>query len=371
MNRTGVRGKSRILVALGLILGALLKVGGLQAQPGERFFYHALPYGSEATFNPLSTIVNGGYGNFQIGERFARPIFEVDYATGWRNVWWNLRHAGAAIRAFGWRDFLRNEVLPTTIARRGAQFFPNYQNHIIGGGATYRAFAEWFAVHHYPQPRLLALLALTAYHTLNEVVENDSYRGVNVDPIADMLIFNPLGVLLFSSDRVARFFGETLQLRDWAFFPTIDPFGGTLENNGQNFAIKIKLGRRSRWRLFYQFGVNGILGLSYQRADGEAISFGGGLLAKNLRRVNREDGIRVQTVDLVWNVGIFYDRNGSLLASVMASGGRTYRFRASLYPGVLRLGHFSPALFAALDARGRFIWGLSAPWLPLGLAASK
>ncbi len=86
------------------------------------------------------------------------------------------------------------------------------------------------------------MLSLTAYHTLNEIVENNRYRGVNVDPIADMLIFNPLGVMLFSSDRVARFFSETLHLRNGSFFPTINPALGTLENNGQNFAIKIRLG---------------------------------------------------------------------------------------------------------------------------------
>ncbi len=349
----------------GLLL--LLMSTGAMAQEPPYYFYHGYDYGSEATFNPLSIIINGGYGIFQLGQR-DRRLAGVDYRAGWRNVWNNVAHPLAAIREYGWKAFIRTEIVPTTLAPRSSQYFPNYQNHLIGGGMTYRAFVEWFRWHDVPYPKLWALMSLTAYHTLNEVVENNRYQGVNVDPIADMLVFNPLGVLLFSSDRVARFFSETLNLRDWSFFPTIDPSLGTLENNGQNFVIKIRLGHSTPWHLFYQFGLNGILGLSYKRADGRSLSFGAGLLARNLRRVQRDDGVRHLTVDLVWNAGVFYDRNGSLMASVLFSGGRSYRFRATVYPGLLRIAGMRPAAFVAVGERGDVVWGLSLPSLPIGLA---
>ncbi len=214
---------------------------GSPAQEPSAYFYHGYDYGSEAMFNPLSIVINGGYGIFQLGQRHRR-LAAVDYHTGWRDVWDNISHPWRSIRAYGEENFIRTEILPTTMAPRSSQYLPNYQNHLIGGGMTYRALVEWFRWHEFPKPKLWALLSLTAYHTLNEIVENNLYRGVNVDPIVDMLIFNPLGVMLFSSDRVARFFSETLHLRNGSFFPTINPALGTLENNGQNFAIKIRLG---------------------------------------------------------------------------------------------------------------------------------
>ncbi|MDQ7052369.1 MAG: hypothetical protein Q9P14_05560 [candidate division KSB1 bacterium] len=100
----------------------------------------------------------------------------------------------------------------------------------------------------------------------------------------------------------------------------------------------------------------------------DSISFGAGLLARNLRRVRRDDGVRHLTVDLVWNAGVFYDRNGSLMASVLFSGGRSYRFRATLYPGLLRIAGMRPAAFVAVGERGDVVWGLSLPSLPIGLA---
>ena len=346
----------------------IVSVSNAYPQAGRNYFYKGLQYGSDAIYNPISTILNGGFGIIQLGNR-DRKILNIDYRTGWKNVWDNILHPVKHIRAYGTGKFVRNEIVPTSFSLKHAQFWPNYQNHLIGGGMTYRAMREWFEMHKYPHSPAWALTSTMVYHLLNEVVENNSFQGTNVDPIADLLIFNPLSVLLFSSDKVSRFFGENLNLRDWSFFPAYNPANQTLENNGQNYAIKIRLNVSTPWHLFYNFGNHGIVGLSYRGQNGRSISFGGGFMARDLVKVSTEDNIQKLTTELVWNAGLFYDRNHSLLASFILSGARAYKGRLTIYPGVIRVAGISPALFAALDSENNLIAGIYLTFFPIGIAA--
>jgi len=357
----------RHLFVLSLLLGILVPSTELKAQASTAYFYHGYPYGSEATYNPIATILNGGYGILQMGNRDKRPL-AINYHTGWDNLWRNLLHPLRAIETFGWKKFVTTEIVPTSPLPRRAQYVPNYQNHVIGGGMTYRMLQEWYDYHGYARSTAWALGTLTVYHFLNEVVENNAYVGINVDPIADILVFNPLGVLLFSSERVTRFFAGTLQLRDWSYFPTFNPWTGTLENNGQNFSIKWRLPGQKSWSLFYAFGLNGIVGLSYRREDGSSISGGFGFMANKLRKANSNRTARSLTVDLVWNAGLFYDRHGSLMASLLLSGSRAYKARATVYPGLIRFFGISPGLFAAVGKSNELIFGLQVLGLPVGLS---
>ena len=185
----------------------------VEAGDSTYYFYHGLPYGSEKNFHPLTVIVNGGFGIMQIDNRSTK-INSIDFRTGASNVWMNITHPFREVKKFGVNKFLTSEVIPTKLKASGAQWVPNYQLHLIGGGMTYRTMYEWYRYHKYQNPRVQALVSLAVYNFLNEIVENNSYEGTNVDPIADMLIFDPLSVLLFSFDPVARFFGRTLHMAD-------------------------------------------------------------------------------------------------------------------------------------------------------------
>jgi hypothetical protein len=49
----------------------------------------------------------------------------------------------------------------------------------------------------------------------SEVVENGNKVFYStVDPIADFLVFDPLGIILFKFDGVSEFFSEKLSLND-------------------------------------------------------------------------------------------------------------------------------------------------------------
>jgi len=338
-----------------------------QTEDNPFYFYEGKPYGSEAIFNPLTVIINGGFGIMQINNR-SNNLGSVNYKNGYHNVMYNLARPLEVISQFGWKRFLTREVVPTSIQPRNAQYVPNYELHMIGGGFTYRAFIDWFRWNNYPRPRLWALTSWFGYHFLNEVVENNAYVGPNVDPISDIYIFNTLGLILFSFDRVARFFGNSLRMQDWSFMPGYDPVLNTIENNGQNFIIKIKLPYLEPWSYFYHWGVNGMFGLSYQRKNGTSLSFAGGVLAKDLINVPNNSGVRELTTTLVWTAGIFYDRNNSLLTSLILAGTKGYKTRLNIYPGIFNFGRLSPGFFFNLRSDNQIVVGLHLNFLPVGIA---
>jgi hypothetical protein len=352
-----------------LFFVALVHFGAFGQDTSGRYFYTHPEYGSQSTFNPLSVFLNGGYDIVQTG-MFDADIFKVPYGTGAHNVWDNISHPMRQISRHGWGEFLGSEVFPVRLEVSRSQYLPNYTLHLLGGGATYRMLCEWSEAHGVPYPKLSAIAFATAYNFLNEIMENGSYAGVNVDPIADMWIFNPLGMLLFSSDRVARFMSATVHLCDWSGMPFIDPVHGKIDNASQNWAVKIPLPRLSRTHLFVYLGMSEVAGLSYTIKDDIAVSGGGGFSVGDI--VEADSGGsrgRVMTIHYSWNAGLFVDKSHSLLFSLLLSNSSMYKVRANLYP--LPGFHFHglrPAFFAGLGSRDDPVFGVTANWLPVSLS---
>jgi hypothetical protein len=332
-------------------------------------FYHGRHFGSEANFNPVSMILNSGYGILQYPNR-SRKIFEIDYANGFRNVMRNVMwHPFTSINRYGWSRFIGDEVIPMDVNKKNAQYWPNYQNHLIGAGMEYVLVCEWYRYHNYPAPVWLGTGTMLVYHVMNETVENGSYIGDNVDPIADLLIFDPLGMVLFSLNGVPEFFAGTLNLAEWSAQICYNPWTQTVENEGVNYSIKYKLPFSERWSLFYYWGMTGLVGLSYDAGEGRNLSFGAGLRAKELVPVGDQSIERKLTTKLTWNVGAFYDRENSLLASVLISGISDYKLHINIYPGVVSIASVSPGLFCAFGDGGKFVSGINFSYVPFGLSA--
>jgi hypothetical protein len=333
-----------------------------EAGPGH-WFYRGLPYGSESLVHPVRLVVNGGLGILQFDHRSNR-LDDVRFRDGWRRVWADLGNPSRAIKLEGWSDFLRREVLPFSLDDRGAQYWPNYTLHLVGGGMSFVMMEEWYEQHGIRHARAYAGVTLTAYHLLNEVVENDRRPGPTTDAIADLLIFDPAGVALFSHPGVAGFFSRRLHLSDWSGQPAIDPANSAIENQGQNFSIKLHLPRTDRWSLFYYFGNHGQGGLTYTLPDGSAFSAAAGLQARALVEI----GAGVQAAELVPTHGIFYDRDGSLLFSWTSANKSRYRWRANAYPGLVRVRGWTVGAFALGEQQGHVVLGISLTALPVGVA---
>src|SRR5512143_2342662 len=71
----------------------------------DRYFYRRVDYGSEALYNPVAAVINGSLGILQY-PNLSRKLSEIPYATGLRNVTWNLSHPFQAIASYGWYDFV-------------------------------------------------------------------------------------------------------------------------------------------------------------------------------------------------------------------------------------------------------------------------
>jgi hypothetical protein len=327
---------------------------------GAWYFYRGRDYGSEGLVNPWRLVLNGGFGILKMENRSNR-LGDIDFENGWDNLWRNLGDPVTAIEQKGWWDFLRSEVIPISINEGNAQYWPNYLNHLVGGGMSYRMMREWYRWHGFRHERTWALGTIWAYHLLNETVEMNNRTGWRVDPIADVYLFNWAGIMLFSSDRVSRFFSHTLNMADWSFLPLYDPERGTLENNGQNFMIRFRWRRTSPWLVFYHWGNSGELGLSRHLGGGRYLSFGGGFEARKLVEVDRFS----ETADLATTLGLFYDREGSLLASVLYAKTMDNRWRVNLYPGLLATAGLCPGLTFIVTQDNDVLLGLTFGTLPL------
>ncbi len=335
----------------------------------EFFFYQRLNYGSDALIHPIRLILNGGYGILQMDNR-GNSVVRIEYANGFDNVWWNLTHPIASIEEAGWKHFIETQIIPISFDSREAYYWPNYTLHTIGGGMSFRMMDEWFYAHRFPYPKIQALLTLTVYHFLNEAVESNDFVGYDPDPIADMLIFNPLGILLFWNDGISRFFSHTLNMADWSYQVSYDPFQKTIENVGQNFVMKYWLTKKQNWGLFYHFGTHGELGVSYKKPDGQCFSFGAGLVANKLENLSNRPDLRELTAALVLTAGVFYDRNNSLLASLIYSYTQDFKLRMNIYPGLIKFRYISPGCYWSINQQNHLSLGVTLRFLPIGLSVS-
>lgn len=181
----------------------------LRHPPGR--FYRGLAYGSEAEFGPINQLLNEGFDILQIEGR-SRRMFSYDYGWNARESLASITSVDSLVRAYGVRDFLRDEILPLSAYHSGgAQWVPNYELHLLGAGMVSARMTEWYEAHDVPHAGLASAMTIMASHLLNEITELNGQRR-NAGLFADLAIFDPAGILLFRSEHVRRFFSETIQL---------------------------------------------------------------------------------------------------------------------------------------------------------------
>lgn len=352
---------------LKIILVVLVIIpASLSAQNKKYYFYNPVPYGSESLYNPLTMVVNGGYDPFQM----------LDREPTWSNMYWNkaatnvwrcITAPAPIINKFGWKRFISTELIPTNLKIEEGQYAPNYALHLIGGGMEYRKISEWYDYHNVPAPFLCGAVTCMAFEYLNEIVENGMNYYPNIDCIPDILIFQPLGILLFSFDDVSEFFSSSLQLNDWSHpvAVTFAPFA--IRNAAQIFVAKIPLNTTRTKSIFLNFGTFALLGYSAKLDEEHSLSFGGGLTSKGRRALPLQNGVPSNTIVVGPMAGVYYDRNNSLLASVVIADTYFMRYRFNVYPGIFFLGSCSPSFFLSIDSNGATTVGVTVASFPLGV----
>jgi len=344
----------------------IVLAASVYAQDKAYYFHHPENnFGSDMFFSPFSILFNGSFDILRNGGH-TKNITKLPYEAGMNNVWQNISHPFKNIDAYGTQKFMRREIFNLNFNPKEMQFVPNIMNHTIGNGMQYVKLAEWYDAHEVPAPYVLSFVTTTTYQFINESNENGSGRGTNVDPISDMLIFNPLGFLLFSFDGVKYFFSNTVPLYDWSPQPVYNPSNHSIQNAGQEFVIKKQVSQR--WSGLFYWGINGMLGASYTPDGIHHFGAAGGVVVNKLNVVGTEAS-RYVTPALDGTIGFFYDKNNSLMTSLILTGPKFYTAQVNVYPGVFTTKWFCPGIYLGLDEKKSLLFGMAFANFPIGLLA--
>jgi hypothetical protein len=343
----------------------------LNGQLKERYFYHSdVDYGSNASFSAFSVFFNGGFDILR-NTYDTRVLKNIDFRTGITNVNNNIIHANRIIKDYNslpGHDFVKDQLLPHNIGIKRSPWVPNYQSHLIGEGMICRQLAEWYSSKNVPMPYFWAVLNTCAFQYTNEVIEMSWNKGESVDPIADLLIFNPAGWILFYFDPIARFFAEDLHLANWSLQPCYNPYTGVVTNAGEQYIIKINLPKTRKFQVFYGWGIDGTAGLCYKSVSGLNYSAGYGLKARRLKAsIERKQSLVYPEMEP--NFVFYVDRRESLLLSVNQTGIHEIHTIVNIYPGYVLPKRFG--VYVGFNTYLGLHFGATYSVLPFGLFLGK
>jgi hypothetical protein len=362
----------RVLRALALLAPMLAGASGLGAQvaapasepPAQpavsSLYWHGYRYGSEALFSPLTVLADKGFDIFQVFEEPDRDPRAVPWRARAAVLSGVFLHPAAAIERYpGWGPWLKTEVLPLSFGD-DARWVPNYTEHLLGGGLTYRALTDWYRAHGAPVPALLAGTTTMAAAAVNEMLEYDERTPVPSSSVADLWIFDLGGVLLFSWDGPARWAQSTLHLTRWPTMASVVLPTGVIQNNGDYYVLKLPL-PLEREQLLVRFGLAGQVGVVRKLGTERALSLALGLDTQQ-HRVDPATG--QEYIDMKLGGGIYYDRNNSLLASASFSTAAQNRLSVNLYPGLIDRGPLKDVgLWLVAPAHQPVRIGVASRWL--------
>jgi hypothetical protein len=325
-------------------------------RPPAPLFYKPLPYGSSSEWNPLHSWITWAYDSQQVTASFD----DYHLADRWPTVRWDLTHVNGAIHQRGsWADFINRQVIPYRMTEK--DWIPNWSLHLLGGGMVHLKTKEWFEAQGVPLPWLASALWCTSAELFQEVLEKASTKSD--DEVADVLIFLPASFLLFSYEPFARWAADTLHLEEWNYQPMWNPdqekpvnLKGRLVNVGQNFVVRPGFFGWKDHRPFAFFGMTSVFGLSHKVTATDSFSWGIGAAMRHA-----QDPTLTRTAG-----GLFWDRNGSLLASLILNGTENLKARLNVYPGVLGSGWWSPGIYVGYGDHKEVQAGITLRVLPVG-----
>ena len=330
--------------------------------------------GSETQFNPASAFLNLGF-DITRSDSYHNQLMDTDFKTGFTNTMKNLANPIDAIeRNGGFKEFMAHEFIPIKgMTAKYSQWVPNYFLHLLGEGMLYRKMSEWYEREGYRTPRIWAASTMLASALMNETIENGSFKGANTDPIADLYFFNPLGWLMFSSDNVSQFFSDKVEIGYWPGQPALTVNDIGIYNAGESYFFRWDPGKKGGIRATAYIGTEGLGGLTFGETDGSAVSLMAGYRTVKILPVETNGGRIMVASEPHSNLvmGVFWEDNSSLLASLKVDIGYDPSVRANIYPGGLPTKKVPVGLFVLASRYGGFISGINVGELPIGVGFSS
>jgi hypothetical protein len=191
---------------------------------------------------------------------------------------------------------------------------------------------------------------------VNEMIEHHPASGGSAATVADLLVFDPASIAIFEIDAVARFFSTKVRGFDWSPMPSITFPNGEIQNNGQEMAYKIGLPFIDRADALIVLGLAGRFGSSIQVGEGHSVSGTAGIAAID-RTV--DPATQREEVRLALSWGAFWDRDDSLLASIVYGSQGKNDIAVNVYPGVFPGIARNAGVWLVRTQENRFRFGVS------------
>lgn len=352
MLKTGLRSQRKCMILAAFIAGLMLFFSPvLQAD-----YYRPGQVGSDAVYTPLNSFSHYIFDTLQLSRNFDQ--YHLDQRLDTLSD--NLFHPNESVESEGgWGRFINRQVFPydTNHANDWPTMLPNYALHLFGGGAVYRRDLEYYRAHGYSHPQWAAIGTAMVAELMQEAFEKKT--STPDDPVADVYIFRPLGIWLFSDDDRARYIEKQLKPAVWPNLLYYDPNDDKFRNVGVNYVVRPQFINEGETKPFIYMGMNNLVGLSHPLPSGDTLSWGAGVAITRIFYSNGELNYNTRP-----SVGLFRDRNGSLLWSAIYNGTENLKLRVNIYPWQRQGLKFGLALGITDDQRG---WLAATLNMPFGL----
>jgi hypothetical protein len=269
------------------------------------------------TWFPLTYVINGTFDVAQNNYWFNQSDFSGKIKTLNRR----LENPHQSIKKDGgYTKFVQDEFLSTRLA-------PNILLHTLGGGYDALWLKEYYESKNISYPWLLSIVTSYAARYGNEVLEVSESQITSHDHIADLFIFDVAGLILATNKRAMKFITEELQMKAWHHQPMWNPERDDFSNAGLNYIIRpAKLSLNDKISPFFYFGMQNLLGLSYNLNDEKVLSGAMGVFLTDPLRMKQK-----------WVTAIFYETNSNLALALFINGSENFRWRLNTYPALLNL----------------------------------
>jgi hypothetical protein len=277
-----------------------------------------------------------------------------NYNSAMEQLFTSLRHPFREIRTYGIANFINDEFFPFAPLRTNGSFVPNIMLHVLGGGYTFAWMEEYYRYHGFEHPMLAA--AATAYvkNFLNELVETPPERMTWVDPISDLFFWDVAALALFSRTEVRTFFTETIGLYQWNTMPVLLPTTQFANTNAFFVFRPVQLSWRVKPILIS--GLGGLAGFSIPISNSANFSVAAGFLSDEV--IFGPPGTAEPPALIAKPaLGLYYDRNNSLLGSLLLKASNQISWRVNVYPGLIHGGAGRFGFYA--ENRGTFHAGIA------------
>ena len=297
---------------------------------------------------PLTFYFNAAFDSVQVPTAFKQH----DYFKKYKKVFDRVINPIKSIqRDGGFKKFFLDEWTST-------RAIPNYMLHVVGGGYDFRMIAEWYQYNNVPAPYLFSFITCYLAHFSNEALESSNVNLTSHDHIADLYFFDVVGKLLFMNNAVSRFFHGFWQMRSWMGQPIFDVRKKRIYNAATNYVLRPYIYRKTV-RFFFLMGYHYLGGFGFKVNDTDWLTFSAGVAVVKGFNPDRQRTGSDAVKNFRTSGGIFYDRNGNLLASLIINGTENYRVRLNLYPDLFRTEYVNFGLFLALDDYNHVAFGFS------------